>query len=634
MFRAYFYGLILCLALTLSACGGSSSSSDGSTVSAAEANYNGSRDPALLTRDNTLLFVQTLLGSSDLFGSDVMLRSTSGGDADTIVNGVLHTNHTLRQAVKQGLQTLYLQPRHVSVNETENCEFGGNVAVNGSLDDNTGRGTATYQFSDCKLATDLRLNGKLVMDIRAFDFSSLEPTSYILDFDNFNLDEGTTAASIVGTSDYITSGDGSRITQTMNLLLQDSDSDDERMLKDLTVLSNPAGVITQMSGKVYVHEYGYINVTSSDDLRLWSVVERGEILLKGAAQSVAKVHVYELGGDAYRVDLDANGDGVYELRSIQSAAGDSTGLGENRAPVVNISHPDPYYEDGFRIGDFVYLSGYSSYDPEGDAFSYVWSIEEKPADSAVEFSAYDPMDTQVESVTTTALDQLGDYKFSLKLTDASGASAISFVDITLVDSPPEISDLSISGTSSDRGNSFEAGRPVEVHPYITDDYDEHYGGNLTYIWELTHPAGSQAVLENSHESSAAFTPDLIGQYALKLTVTDSAGGVDVMTKAVHVVHTAPTAIIDLNQGNLIRVGDKLQLYGYGSGSQTDYDLDYLWTIDSAPAGSVATFSPDAREGHVAFTPDKTGTYRIGLTVTDDYGAEGTTYKNISVVAAE
>ena len=50
------------------------------------------------------------------------------------------------------------------------------------------------------------------------------------------------------------------------------------------------------------------------------------------------------------------------------------------------------------------------------------------------------------------------------------------------------------------------------------------GDKLTYEWSFaSRPAGSAAALADGSSVAASFTPDVVGDYTVSLTVTDPAG---------------------------------------------------------------------------------------------------------------
>ena len=80
----------------------------------------------------------------------------------------------------------------------------------------------------------------------------------------------------------------------------------------------------------------------------------------------------------------------------------------------------------------------------------------------------------------------------------------------------------------------------------------------------------------------------------------------------------PTAIAGDDQA--VHVGDVVALDGRGSSDDNtpDGDLEFVWTIVTRPAGSVAALS-DATSATPSFTTDLAGTYVVSLVVTDGDG---------------
>jgi hypothetical protein len=154
-----------------------------------------------------------------------------------------------------------------------------------------------------------------------------------------------------------------------------------------------------------------------------------------------------------------------------------------------------------------------------------------------------------------------------------------------------------------------------------DSYDID-GDILTYRWDiLTSPMDSTARLITANDINTKFTPDKIGEYTLKLNVSD---GKKISSDRINIIvndatNTPPVSIIESAYGSSeFLSGEVINLFGSKS-----YDLDndtitYVWELIYAPIDSTIDISlpnnPNAQ-----LTPDVAGDYVIGLTVSDDYG---------------
>jgi hypothetical protein len=106
------------------------------------------------------------------------------------------------------------------------------------------------------------------------------------------------------------------------------------------------------------------------------------------------------------------------------------------------------------------------------------------------------------------------------------------------------------------------------------------------------------------------------RYAFYSTATDNAGNLE------DAPHDAD-AVTKINIPPVANAGDDQQAYvnglatlnGSGSSDADGDALSYQWVFNARPSGSAAAFS-DETSKTPTFTPDKAGTYTIGLTVND------------------
>ena len=176
------------------------------------------------------------------------------------------------------------------------------------------------------------------------------------------------------------------------------------------------------------------------------------------------------------------------------------------------------------INTLVSLDASGSHDPDNDScalnqtLAYDWSFAQRPVGSSALLS--DP-----HSATPSFIaDKLGDYQVQLVVTDSTGRS-----------SPPAF----VTITSSQCGayapvvhsivaSSHVIGSPATLTADVTDDDNTAACGNrgqtFTYAWTLTtRPPGSSSLLNDPHSVTPSFTPDVVGDYQVRLVVTDSTG---------------------------------------------------------------------------------------------------------------
>lgn len=148
----------------------------------------------------------------------------------------------------------------------------------------------------------------------------------------------------------------------------------------------------------------------------------------------------------------------------------------------------------------------------------------------------------------------------------------------------------------------------------------------SYLWAFRpgrKPVGSSSTIADATQSVAHLTPDLVGNYELRLDVSD---GFD-LARDFTIVTAAP-APGNPNTEPVARIaGGAVQQGFVGSASLLDgspsYDpdtlltdgLSYRWRFASVPAGSSATITNPTSDV-ASFVPDVPGSYQVRLRVDD------------------
>lgn len=140
-------------------------------------------------------------------------------------------------------------------------------------------------------------------------------------------------------------------------------------------------------------------------------------------------------------------------------------------------------------------------------------------------------------------------------------------------------------------------------------------GVLTYTWTLqSRPSGSNVSLASANTAILKFTPDLGGNYVVRLRVTDPVGAFSEQDLTVTATNHVPVALLDKSALTVL-AGGAVTVSGGLSYDEDGDALNYGWTLDSKPSGSsTALAKPDAAD--LSFTPDLPGVYSLLLKVSD------------------
>jgi probable HAF family extracellular repeat protein len=221
----------------------------------------------------------------------------------------------------------------------------------------------------------------------------------------------------------------------------------------------------------------------------------------------------------FLADLLNAGDWVLEL-----VITDSKGAKSDPASVtISTRNSAPLAEAGpdqavTVIGSTVNLNGSGSYDPDGDTLTYTWKFTSYPGDNPPTLAAE-------ETVTPSFVAGVhADYELELKVSDPWGASATDKVKISFANVKP------VANAGS--GQSVVIGDMVTLNGSGSTDANLD---PLTYKWNLAAvPADSSQGDWTAATMTAAFKPDVPGDYVVQLVVNDGFVDSDGSTAQIHV----------------------------------------------------------------------------------------------------
>jgi len=371
------------------------------------------------------------------------------------------------------------------------------------------------------------------------------------------------------------------------------------------------------------------SLPSAPDAVVITVLNSPPLADAGADQTALVTHVVTLDGSA---SSDPDGDAVsYQWSLVARPGGSAAALSDPAAasPTFLIDRPGTYtaqlvVNDGAAasaadtvtvttvntapvanagadqtaaVGTTVSLNGSASSDADGDALTYAWAVESRPAGSSAAVAG-------AGSVTPSmAIDRAGTYVLRLVVDDGQVASAPDTVVISTVNSAP------VADAGSDQ--TALVTQTVTLNGGGSSDVD---GDALTFAWAfVSRPAGSSAVLSGGGSVQPTFVVDRPGSYQVRLTVSD--GGLASVADVVDIqtVNSVPVANAGADQSSY--VGQTVTLDGSGSTDVDGNPLSYVWALSSRPSGSAAAIA-DPTAVMPTFALDRAGVYVAQLIVND------------------
>lgn len=275
------------------------------------------------------------------------------------------------------------------------------------------------------------------------------------------------------------------------------------------------------------------------------------------------------------------------------------------------------------VGATILLDGTNSRDADGDVVTTSWDVIESPVGSRSSLV----IDGKTARLST---DMAGVYKVRARATDPLGAYSEAVYPFEAVGTAPTVVAVaSIDSAPANAGSSTidgTTGYRISLSGAGSSTPD---GAALAYAWTLvSKPAASTAVLDSTTGAFSQITPDVLGDYVVRMVVTAPSGAASSYTTTVSVKNRRPLATIATNavpvalpSGPTLRLpaNTLVTLRGAGSADADGDALTYAWTLLSKPAGSSASLSA-SNLSTVQLTTDQSGSYVVVLRVTDTSGA--------------
>lgn len=269
-----------------------------------------------------------------------------------------------------------------------------------------------------------------------------------------------------------------------------------------------------------------------------------------------------------------------------------------------------------QVGSQIMLDASGSTSAGGKPVTIKWTLVSKPFGSAATLPASG-------STATFQADIVGTFMVAVTATDSSGDIAVAHYSFVAAAGPSAVVVASITSANGLSGTlQTDTNYLVELdgsHSVSTP------GDAADYVWTLVQkPAGSAAALSALTGTTTTIVPDVVGNYIVSLTYTDTTTGqsntytltLDAAQGPVAIVSAAGSPVaVATSPAFVSSVGVPVTLLGDGSYELDGDPLSYAWALTSRPSGSTAILS-NSTAVDATFTPDLAGTYGVKLTVTD------------------
>ncbi len=235
---------------------------------------------------------------------------------------------------------------------------------------------------------------------------------------------------------------------------------------------------------------------------------------------------------------------------------------------------------------------------EGSSTTLSWSLSGDAATSVAIDNGVGDVTTDDDNTVSVSPTQTTTY--TLTATNAGGndtETATVTVNSASTNNPP------VANAGADQTDAV-VGTEVTLSGAASSDPDT--GDTLSYAWSFTsQPDGSNAALSDATTATPTFTPDVVGDYIVGLTVSDGNGGSD--TDSVTVTAAASDAVIvetlEAADIDATEEGDYVEIFGP------------VTVIDPAYILEESTY-PEGVEPEITLTDTATS---AGGTVSDDDG---------------
>ena len=311
--------------------------------------------------------------------------------------------------------------------------------------------------------------------------------------------------------------------------------------------------------------------------------------------------------------------GRFSLRVACAVMGAALGVGcgGNTAPTVDAGD-----DTGAAVGRFFRFNPTGD-DEDGDILTWAWTMTNSPGGSSAELRLADTR------MAVFVPDVVGAYAFLVTVSDEEASSVSDSITITARNPP------SVGLVADGRVLDLSMGDPVfSVLPARALEFDAETstvapGREIDCQWAVAAPADVSYELGGGKTSTLTFTSanaapmlgaTVVGTYTLTVTVGDDGRTEesvlnDFTTSQEVKVHVRFPPVIRVVAPSSVQVGEEATLDASMSEVGPGGVASFLWSIESAPAGSVAELT-DTATATTFLTPDVPGLYEVSLVLDD------------------
>lgn len=314
-------GMMLVLGMFVAACGGGGSSGDPQPSSEADVPYTGKTSPASITTANAKELTLDVFQQGTIGGAPVASLNGEVIRAASQPRGLL-LKETLEKAIR------HMDPRGASsglaaaiqdMSDTFPGSCGGGMSFRISYDDQSGEFSGETSFANyCEEG--IVTNGDMSFD-GLMDVESGEFLSFTMTMDSLSVKACGDTFTTDGTLKVVSEGDASAYvsTMTLDIYVTEGGTGQVYWVKGMTMKIEEGYFFTNISvqGRFYHPDYGYVDVRTEHNLQVYDDnfwPSSGVMVAEGADGSVARLTA--INSESYRLQVDEDGDGVYESDEI------------------------------------------------------------------------------------------------------------------------------------------------------------------------------------------------------------------------------------------------------------------------------------------------------------------------------